>query len=93
MISSAIKDNDHLKFAVITGCLKITKESIFTGTNNFVSDTISDTRLNEYFGFTQEEVDRLLTDTGLAGHGAEIKFILYTYKIEGCPKITAPIYF
>lgn len=73
MISSAIKDNDHLKFAVITGCLKITKESIFTGTNNFVSDTISDTRLNEYFGFTQEEVDRLLTDTGLAGHGAEIK--------------------
>lgn len=73
MVSSAIKDNDHLKFAVITGCLKITKESIFTGTNNFVSDTISETRLNEYFGFTQAEVDRLLTDTGLTGHKAEIK--------------------
>ena len=73
MISSAIKDNDHLKFAVITGCLKITKESIFTGTNNFVSDTISETRLNEYFGFTQAEVDRLLKDTGLTGHEEEMK--------------------
>lgn len=73
MISTAIKDNEHLKFAVVTGCLKITKESIFTGTNNFVSDTISDTRLNEYFGFTQPEVNRLLADTGLTDHGPEIK--------------------
>ena len=45
---------------LITGCLKIAKESIFTGTNNFVSDTITDSRLNEYFGFVQSEVDQIL---------------------------------
>lgn len=56
----ALKDNQSLRFAVITGCLKIAKESIFTGTNNFVSDTITDSRLNEYFGFTQAEVDQIL---------------------------------
>jgi hypothetical protein len=50
MLSSAIKDNQALKLGVITGCLRIAKESIFTGTNNFVSDTISDTRLNKYLG-------------------------------------------
>lgn len=68
-----IKDNPVLKFAVITGCLQIAKESIFTGTNNFVSDTISDTRLNEYFGFTQKEVSALLHDMGLQSHAAEMK--------------------
>ncbi len=72
-VMQVIKDNESLKFAVLTGCLRIAKESIFTGTNNFVSDTISDTRLNEYFGFTQIEVDRLLWDTGLASHEAEMK--------------------
>ena len=46
MMSTALKDNTSLQFAVITGCLRVSKESIFTGTNNFVSDTISDTRLN-----------------------------------------------
>ncbi len=50
-IMQVIKDNSLLKTAVITGCLRIAKESVFTGMNNFVSDTISDTRLNEYFGF------------------------------------------
>ena len=72
-ILQAVKDNDALKFAVVMGCLRIAKESIFTGTNNFVSDTISDTRLNEFFGFTQAEVDRLLEDTGLASYGAQMK--------------------
>ncbi len=72
-VMQVIKDNESLKFAVLTGCLRIAKESIFTGTNNFVSDTISDTRLNEYFGFTQNEVGRLLRDTGLASHEAEMK--------------------
>lgn len=61
MLGSSLKDNPSVKFAVITGCLKVAKESIFTGTNNFVFDTISDTRLNEYFGFTQKEVDQILT--------------------------------
>ena len=72
-LMQVIKDNDFLKFAVITGCLRIAKESIFTGTNNFVSDTISDTRLNEYFGFTQKEVDHLLQDAGLSHHAEEIR--------------------
>ena len=61
-LMQALKDNPSLRFAVITGCLKIAKESIFTGTNNFVSDTITDTRLNEYFGFVQSEVDQILKD-------------------------------
>ena len=52
MLSTALKDNSSLRFAVITGCLKIAIESIFTGTNNFVSDTITDCGFNEYFGFT-----------------------------------------
>ena len=65
MLSTALKDNSSLKFAVVTGCLKIAKESIFTGTNNFVSDTISSTRYNEYYGFTQQDVDKLLVDAGM----------------------------
>ena len=64
IMSTALKDNSYLQFAVITGCLKISKESIFTGTNNFVSDTITDSRLNEYFGFTQKDVEQILADTG-----------------------------
>jgi hypothetical protein len=61
-LMQALKDNQALCFAVITGCLKIAKESIFTGTNNFISDTITDSRLNEYFGFVQSEVDQILKD-------------------------------
>ena len=72
-VMQAVKDNNSLKFAVITGCLRIAKESIFTGTNNFVSDTISNTRLNEYFGFTQKETDKLLEETRLSSHAKEIK--------------------
>lgn len=63
LLGMVLKDNEFLKFAVITGCLRITKESIFTGTNNFITDTISDNRYNEYFGFAQQEVTKLLTDT------------------------------
>lgn len=72
-LMQTFKDNSSLKFAVITGCLRIAKESIFTGTNNFVANTVSDTRLNEYFGFIQTELDRLLRDTGLTSHAAEMK--------------------
>ena len=64
-LMQALKDNQALRFAIITGCLKIAKESIFTGTNNFVSDTIANSRLNEYFGFVQREVDQLLKDADL----------------------------
>ena len=73
MMSTALKDNDALRFAVITGCLRIAKESIFTGTNNFVSDTISSSHLNEYFGFTQADVDQILKDANCLEHAADIK--------------------
>ena len=69
----ALKDNTSLCFAVITGCLKIAKESIFTGTNNFISDTITDSRLNEYFGFVQSEVDQMLQDAGAMEYASDIK--------------------
>lgn len=73
IMSTALKDNTALRFAVITGCLKIAKESIFTGTNNFVSDNITDSRFNEYFGFTQEEVDQILVDGNVSGKAEEVK--------------------
>ena len=73
MLSTALKDNDAMRFAVITGCLRIAKESIFTGTNNFVSDTISSAHLNEYFGFTQEEVDQILSDADQTDHAEDVK--------------------
>ena len=63
MMSQALKDNTALKFSVITGCLRISKESIFTGTNNFVADTIADERFSSFFGFTDEEVRKLLENT------------------------------
>ena len=72
-ILQALKDNGALRFAVITGCLRIAKESIFTGTNNFVSDTISSSHLNEYFGFTQEEVDQILSDADQTDHAEDVK--------------------
>ena len=73
MLSKALKDNQALQFAYITGCLKISKESIFTGTNNFVSDTISGERFNEYFGFTKDEVDQLLKDTNFLNHSEQVR--------------------
>ena len=72
-MSTALKDNTTLRFAVITGCLKIAKESIFTGTNNFVPDNITDSRFNEEFGFTQDEVDQILTDANVSGKAEEVK--------------------
>ena len=60
LMSTALKDNEYLKFAVITGCLKIAKESIFTGTNNFASYSVLDEDFSEYFGFSGDEVGELL---------------------------------
>ena len=73
IMSTALKDNTSLKFAVVTGCLKIAKESIFTGTNNFVSDSITASRFNEYFGFTQKEVDKLLEDADALKYAGDMK--------------------
>ena len=69
----ALKDNCALKFAVVTGCLKIAKESIFTGTNNFVSDSVADSRLTEYFGFVQSEVDEILKDADIFDQSENIR--------------------
>ena len=72
-LMQALKDNQALCFAVITGCLKIAKESIFTGTNNFISDTITDSGLNEYFGFVQSEVDQILKDADVLDKAESIR--------------------
>ena len=69
----ALKDNQAIRFAVITGCLKIAKESIFTGLNNFKVLSIADARFDEQFGFTDAEVKKLLEDYGLTSHFAETK--------------------
>ena len=60
ILSSALKDNEFLEFAVITGCLRIAKESIFTGTNNFASYSVLDEDFSEYFGFSEDEVEEIL---------------------------------
>lgn len=60
MLGNVLKTNDSLYFAVLTGCLRISKESIFTGLNNLKIHTVSDARYDEYFGFTDEDVDELL---------------------------------
>ena len=64
IMSSALKDNEFLEFAVITGCLRIAKESIFTGTNNFASYSVLDEDFSEYFGFSEDEVREILTAAG-----------------------------
>ena len=73
LFGQALKTNDFLRFAVLTGCLRISKESIFTGLNNFKILSIDDARYDEQFGFTDAEVSDLLEDYDLSGHFAEIK--------------------
>lgn len=68
-----LKDNSYLKFAIITGCLRISKESIFTGTNNFYINSITAKRCSEYFGFTHNEVQQMLEDAGALDKLPEIK--------------------
>ena len=65
LFESALKTNPHLYFAVITGCLRITKESIFTGLNNFDNVSILSKIYDEYFGFTRKDVDELLASYDL----------------------------
>lgn len=73
MFGAALKTNDSLFFAVLTGCLRVSKESIFTGLNNLKTLSISNVKFNEYFGFTDEEVGRMLADYGLEAHQAEAR--------------------
>ena len=73
LFGQALKTNDYLQFAVLTGCLRVSKESIFTGLNNFDVNSIVDIEHDEQFGFTNAEVRQLLTDYGLQDHFAEAK--------------------
>ena len=73
IMSTALKDNEFLQFAVITGCLRIAKESIFTGTNNFASYSVLDERFSQYFGFLETEVETMLEAADRKEAAAEIK--------------------
>ena len=73
LFGQALKTNEFLQFAVLTGCLRISKESIFTGLNNFKVMSITDSRFDEQFGFTDEEVRKLLSDYDMDSHFDEVK--------------------
>nr|WP_308668384.1 AAA family ATPase [uncultured Agathobacter sp.] len=73
LFGQALKTNEFLQFAVLTGCLRISKESIFTGLNNFKVMSITDSRFDEQFGFTDSEVKKLLSDYGMESHFDEVK--------------------
>ena len=73
LFGQALKTNDFLQFAVLTGCLRVSKESIFTGLNNFKVLSITDSRFDEHFGFTDAEVKALLDDYNLTAHYSETR--------------------
>lgn len=73
LFGQALKTNEFLQFAVLTGCLRISKESIFTELNNFKVMSITDSRFDEQFGFTDSEVKKLLSDYGMDSHFDEVK--------------------
>ena len=73
LFGDALKTNEFLQFAVLTGCLRVSKESIFTGLNNFKILSVTDVRFDEQFGFTETEVKKLLEDNHLESHLSEIK--------------------
>ena len=73
VFSSALKTNDALEKGIMTGCLRISKESIFTGLNNFTSYSILNNIGNEYFGFNENEVKQLLEDYQLSSYMNEVK--------------------
>ena len=89
MFGAGLKTNDSLFFAVMTGCLRVSKESIFTGLNNLMVHSISDTSFDEYFGFTDAEVGKMLADYGLESHHAEARAWYDGYRFGGqdvyCP--------
>ena len=89
MFDAALKTNDGIDFAVLTGCLRVSKESIFTGFNNPKVHSISDERFDEYFGFTDEEVKQMLSYYGLEDHYEETREWYDGYRFGGqyvyCP--------
>ena len=89
ILSTALKSNDYLKISVITGCLRIAKESIFTGVNNFKSYSILDKKFSTYFGFTEDEVMKLLEAAGLPEHMETIRS-WYDGYVFGNTKVFCP---
>ena len=89
MFGAALKTNDSLFFAVLTGCLRVSKESIFTGLNNLTVHSISDVQFDEYFGFTDAEVRAMLHAYGLEDHLEEAREWYDGYRFGGqdvyCP--------
>ena len=73
LFESALKTNESLKFAIVTGCLRISRESIFTGLNNLKVVSVLDESYAEYFGFTQNEADSFLEDYGIIQKRDEVK--------------------
>ena len=73
LFESALKTNDALEFAVVTGCLRISKECIFTGMNNLKINSIRDSGFSEGFGFTPDETERMLVDYGISEKVEEVK--------------------
>lgn len=73
LFGEALKTNEFLQFAVLTGCLRVSKENIFTGLNNFKIFSITDSRFDEQFGFTEDEVEKMLKDYQLETHLASMK--------------------
>ncbi len=89
-LGAALKTNTSLKFAVLTGCLRIAKESIFTGLNNFACYTLSDEEYADKFGFTEAEVDNLLKEASLSDKKAELKEWYDGYQFGECTEIYCP---
>lgn len=89
LFSMALKTNEHLFLGVVTGCLKISKESIFTGLNNVSAYTLFDARYKNDFGFTESEVEKMLEDFGLSDKKHEVQRYYDGYIGEGsklyCP--------
>ena len=81
MFENALKTNENLEFAVLTGCLRISKESIFTGLNNFKLNSITSNTFDEAFGFTENDIKTMLDYYELSDHADEIKEWYDGYKI------------
>ena len=89
MMSLSMKTNEYLQFAVVTGCLQLSKESLFPGVNNFACYSVTSAKFSQYFGFTQEEVAEMLDAFGLPGKLNQIKE-WYDGYIFGNTKVFCP---
>ena len=90
MLGTALKTNSSLEFAILTGCLRIAKESIFTGINNFMCYSVSYEKYADKFGFTEYEVDNLLKISGIINKKAEFKELYDGYRFGDGVSIYCP---